>query len=346
MSEWSGAPGKYWGIIGDGYAMLIDRTVDPELLHKLSACHSVGAMLDALAAHGIASLPGFCLVGYSEDRLTAYVRGGFSLRAEASWHDAFTVNGDRVRTWRETPIEGVSRFAMIGPDDWHRTDLPTRSYEAERRHLTVGVQSLSFAVCEQLAETEVPLITATSEPQQTAVLPEPANDTSTREATTDAFFAEVFGASDPEPEVVDVDPELQYEIPDDHTVVSSLEYSDTELAGGGRAQRSYGSLVLPGGDVMSIAGPVLVGRNPKDANSTGAELVAVFDPNGNISRTHARITPGEAGAYLEDLGSTNGTLLVTSTEEVLLRAGAQVVLNDGDQIILGGDAQLEYRRDS
>jgi hypothetical protein len=51
---------------------------------------------------------------------------------------------------------------------------------------------------------------------------------------------------------------------------------------------------------VPVSGPVVIGRSP------GADIVIGDD---FVSGRHARIAPSGDGAVLEDLGSTNGTLL-------------------------------------
>jgi DNA-binding winged helix-turn-helix (wHTH) protein len=63
---------------------------------------------------------------------------------------------------------------------------------------------------------------------------------------------------------------------------------------------------------------------------------AIFVDDVGVSRDHARITIGEQGATLEDLGSKNGTMLNGRTIE-----GA-TVLTDGALIVLGATA-LRFR---
>lgn len=54
------------------------------------------------------------------------------------------------------------------------------------------------------------------------------------------------------------------------------------------------------GTTIAINGPIIIGRSP------GADIVVGDD---FVSGRHARIFPSGAQAILEDLGSTNGTLL-------------------------------------
>ena len=72
-----------------------------------------------------------------------------------------------------------------------------------------------------------------------------------------------------------------------------------------RARRGLALRVTKGprevtGVTLPLDGPLLIGRSPD------ADLVIADD---FVSSTHARIMPVEGGLVLEDLGSTNGTLV-------------------------------------
>ena len=71
---------------------------------------------------------------------------------------------------------------------------------------------------------------------------------------------------------------------------------------------------------VPLSGPVLIGRSPD------ADLVIADD---FVSATHARVSVTENGPVLEDLGSTNGTLL---NGQPVSRA---MPLSSGDAIELG-----------
>ena len=76
---------------------------------------------------------------------------------------------------------------------------------------------------------------------------------------------------------------------------------------------------------------------------TSAEMIIGRDPAANISipdpslsRKHARIHRTSTATYLQDLGSTNGTMLNHKPID-----GA-VVLKDGDRIVIGTESVLSY----
>ncbi|MBN2248702.1 MAG: FHA domain-containing protein [Coriobacteriia bacterium] len=97
---------------------------------------------------------------------------------------------------------------------------------------------------------------------------------------------------------------------------------------GGTARRTTGTLALRvtrgpreiTGVSIPLTGPVLIGRSPD------ADLVIADD---FVSSTHARVSVTDDGPVLEDLGSTNGTLL---NGQPVTRVMA---LKSGDAIELG-----------
>lgn len=96
-------------------------------------------------------------------------------------------------------------------------------------------------------------------------------------------------------------------------------------AGPGSKRRGLALKVIEGprelrGTKVAIEGPVVIGRSP------GADIVIADD---FISSEHARVVPSGDGAILEDLGSTNGTIL---NGQVI---GGPAMLSAGDEIDLG-----------
>lgn len=95
----------------------------------------------------------------------------------------------------------------------------------------------------------------------------------------------------------------------------------------GRFREAAGGLVLAvaqgpkelRGTRLPISGPIVIGRSP------GADVVIADD---FVSARHARVTPAPGGALLEDLGSTNGTVLdgVRVMGPTPLRAGSVIEL--------------------
>jgi serine/threonine-protein kinase len=86
----------------------------------------------------------------------------------------------------------------------------------------------------------------------------------------------------------------------------------------------------------------LVGRRDPMSNIFPEVDLSKFDPQTKISRRHARIWRQSETFMLEDLGSSNGTVLITKTNEPLrLTKNQPHVLAHGDKIRLG-DTMLHF----
>src|SRR5512141_209319 len=81
------------------------------------------------------------------------------------------------------------------------------------------------------------------------------------------------------------------------------------------------------GERWSLDRPLVMGREP------GCDIVI---PDRQVSRYHARLTPGSNGVVLEDLGSKNGTHYNGS------RLAGQVVLQDGDSIQIAVAQEFQF----
>jgi pSer/pThr/pTyr-binding forkhead associated (FHA) protein len=81
------------------------------------------------------------------------------------------------------------------------------------------------------------------------------------------------------------------------------------------------------GERWSIDRPLVIGREP------GCEVVI---PDRQVSRYHARLTPGANGVVLEDLGSKNGTHYNGAP------LSAPIVLQDGDVIQVAATQEFQF----
>lgn len=77
--------------------------------------------------------------------------------------------------------------------------------------------------------------------------------------------------------------------------------------------------------VVPVRGPIIIGR------ASGADICIADD---FVSNQHARVTPSSRGVIVEDLRSTNGTVVNGS------RISSPVQLSTGDEITLG-DVRLK-----
>lgn len=98
------------------------------------------------------------------------------------------------------------------------------------------------------------------------------------------------------------------------------------------------AIVLVAGDErVEIASTALLGRNPvAGEGEVVAETVRVMDLTRSVSKTHARLSWDGARLDVEDLGSTNGTSILTADgSRLLCSPGQPVQAVAGDTLFLG-----------
>jgi hypothetical protein len=99
------------------------------------------------------------------------------------------------------------------------------------------------------------------------------------------------------------------------------------------------------GERIRVRGTVFVGRDPIRIDDTSriVETLALADPTGTVSKTHFAIGAGQAGLWVEDLHSTNGTAVGTHVETARrLTPGDRVAVTVG-QTIFFGDLSADVR---
>jgi FHA domain len=109
-----------------------------------------------------------------------------------------------------------------------------------------------------------------------------------------------------------------------------------------------GVLRLSVGDMISLDRDVVMGRNPKlDAPGADGEerphVVRLSGEDGDISRTHLRVTLDGWHVLVTDLNSTNGTLVtLPGREPEQLRPGQPVPIKPGTVVTLADGIDFRY----
>ncbi|MCX6502041.1 MAG: FHA domain-containing protein [Microbacterium sp.] len=88
------------------------------------------ALLDVLLADGLAATPAFAVVALEDDRLTAFLRGPFVLRAERTDGTIDRVDGFGVHSWREVTMTDIRRVWCLQSPAITRTDSAPRALPA------------------------------------------------------------------------------------------------------------------------------------------------------------------------------------------------------------------------
>jgi hypothetical protein len=104
-----------------------------------------------------------------------------------------------------------------------------------------------------------------------------------------------------------------------------------------RRPRGTWRLVLPDGTTYPISASTVIGRQPDAAAAPGAtEALAIDDPDGLVSKSHAVLELEGGRLSVRDLGSTNGVVALDADGiETDVTSAAATPLDDGYEIELG-----------
>ncbi|MFK4788845.1 RDD family protein [Microbacterium sp. ZW T5_56] len=126
---------------------------------------------------------------------------------------------------------------------------------------------------------------------------------------------------------------------------SSAEPRALPVRGDGMGALEATGRVAPGGvllifdtgqrELLPARAVANLGRTPS-ASVEGDLTVRVDDPSRTISKNHVRLEQARSGAWVTDLGSTNGTSLIREDGSATpLRAGERVAVDDGVRVRMG-----------
>lgn len=112
--------------------------------------------------------------------------------------------------------------------------------------------------------------------------------------------------------------------------VAAPDVEETVLAPRRRGWR----IVTPAGEALPIRTATVIGRTPQRVGD--ALPLPLVDPTRSLSKTHLRLEPTRDGIRIDDLGSTNGTIVVESDGvETELRGGQGLELSSAVRLELG-----------
>jgi len=95
---------------------------------------------------------------------------------------------------------------------------------------------------------------------------------------------------------------------------------------------------LPDGNELAAGTPIVIGRRPwsVESDTQSAVHVAVLSPKREVSATHLEISEIDGALTARDLGSTNGTVVVTPSRAPRLLDGRRTTdLVEGDVLDIG-----------
>ena len=104
---------------------------------------------------------------------------------------------------------------------------------------------------------------------------------------------------------------------------------------------------LDDGREIPVRGLVLIGRNPQpEEGETDAELVKLPDESRTVSKTHLALGVDDAGMFVVDRGSTNGSVITEPGREAVPAGPFHAVSVSEGTIVSVGDHWVRIRRDA
>jgi hypothetical protein len=108
----------------------------------------------------------------------------------------------------------------------------------------------------------------------------------------------------------------------------------------------HGVLRLSNGDEIVLDRGAVLGRSPEWQGDDERHLVTVLGGFGDVSRSHVAVSVDGDRVQVEDLGSTNGTLVTQpGAPQHLLEAGVAETLQSGTIVTLSRDVSFTYEID-
>lgn len=112
------------------------------------------------------------------------------------------------------------------------------------------------------------------------------------------------------------------------------------------SRAAHGVLHLSNGDEVVLDRGAVLGRSPEWHGSDERHLVTVLGSFGDVSRSHVTVSLDGERVQVEDLGSTNGTLVTQpGAAQHLLEVGVAETLQSGTVVTLSRDVSFTYEID-
>ena len=337
-------PGALTAVAGDQCWALVETSPDSPAVTRIWRQLGQGVAADVLLAglltDGIGGTPGFALLVAGPGRQhrlfcrgtvgATVVPGPLDGSAPTGAGPALTerIDGAGLLTWREQVVERAERIFLGGPPAQASLRLPATS----------GVL-LAGCVVIDLTPHQTPAPRAESGPGE----PE--------SAVKRAELPERVARTTPPDRIGPVVPALL--CPSRHVNPPSgavcrrcgapLPHDPVPVP-----RPVLGVLRLSLGDVIGLDRGVLMGRNPRtDFGGTEGEerphVVKLPSADGDISRTHLRVTLDGWHVLVTDLNSTNGTLVaLPGRDPQQLRPGEPVPIQPGTVVTLADGIDFRY----
>ncbi|MBD7956946.1 FHA domain-containing protein [Microbacterium sp. Sa4CUA7] len=367
MAEWSYAAGDLPAILTGRLALLFaGPQAAPAARSVLAAARpedTWDTALDVVLRAGLAGAPDLFAGQLDGTTLTGIVRGAVRMTVHHEDGRTTEMTGAGLRTWQEFHLVGVASFAVdAGPT------------AGAHRPAGLGPLAVSQLACRVAPATTDPGLTLEFSDTLFEQTPElaPGLVAALDSAPATGRYDDLFGATihfgveaaavRPPDEDAEQMPPAPVPADEPASAVSGivcvaghpnpLERDACTRCGASLADAAVarvpspdlGTVVLPDGRAVALAGTLLIGRSPRADRTDGdgiPTLVSIDDRD--VSRTHVRIRTEGWQVLLEDLGSTNGTVFTAvGMGPRRIRPGESVLVTDGSVADLGTGSRIGF----
>jgi hypothetical protein len=382
MRDVSYAPGRLIAVADERCVALVEATPDSAaatwIWQRVASGTSAETLLAGLLGAGFDGVGGFALLaGHAAGPRRLFCRGQVAAVVEGGAAPG-RIDGAGLLTWREYAVAADAERIVLGerPDDDGAFLLPAtagvllaccvivgpaRAGARDTSHYDLAAGGYAMADTITIGgRASVPAAAPPQVPQQTREATRPADDGLLGEATRpphpppariDPARAEQAARSAPPDLISPAVPALL--CPTGHVNPPSEAAcrrcgaplpNDTLIV----PRPVLGVLRLSTGDVITLDRDVVMGRNPR-ADFTGTDgedrphVVKLPSADGDISRTHLRVTLDGWHVLVTDLNSTNGSLVtLPGRDPERLRRGETVPIKPGTVVTLTDGIDFRY----
>lgn len=343
------APDAGFAMVADRFALLLGPEAGDDLASALWGAMTASDavfedLLSIIAAVGIGHLPDFALVelvDVASSSVAVAVRGGATIDLHGPQRSSYTGSG--VGTWVEGSAQRVGGISLgLAPAAATGGILPLGRGVARANALQWGeTRTTPDAALEPAPRAAA--TTADIDPLETVTID--------RGSLADAIGPRRRGNGGAPPAAgVAASPGAATDAAAAQPAMPEVD--DSTVLGGRRpagpvgtvpaAPRATRYVLRVGGDEHPVDQPLVLGRSPRAGQHPGARIVAVASPRKEVSGTHIEVRVEGGQLLVQDLGSTNGTVVRDPAGVAsLLRGGASARVEPGTRLDLGDGVTAE-----
>jgi len=333
-----------YAVVTDRFLCLLGHETTADATRELYLALDAGPVhiddvLDALVArHGLEHFAIVEMLDAGERAMNVAVRGRVTVNLDGS--TTTRLSGPTGATWITGEARGVSSLALsLDAGTAGSEPLPVR--RGVVRALSVSIEATADAAepvfVDEISPATVPIdVPRIREAVAARAGKAGASRTAKKPTRIDMAEASAPAVGATPAAVATAEPEPETPAAQPETAVAAGERAEKPAAT--PADHPHLLVRLPDGNELAARTPIVIGRRPwsVESDTQSAVHVAVLSPKREVSATHLEISESNGTLSARDLGSTNGTVVLTPTRAPRLLDGRRSTdLVEGDVLDLG-----------